>query len=83
MARKRTELLEKELKQRHADGAISELEAKEVLRGARKELRVELQAKVDRIYERQENYRKQLAVKKKEEKKRIGEEPELSDELIV
>ena len=80
---KRTELLEKELEQRQAEGALSEQEAKDVLRAARKELRAELQTKVDRIYERQENYRKQLEARKKEEKKRTGEETELSEELAV
>lgn len=80
---KRTELLEKELEQRQAEEVMSEQEAKDVLRAARKELRAELHAKVDRMYERQENYSKRLAAKKKKEKKRTGEGTELSDELAV
>ncbi|KAI5370177.1 Putative ribosomal protein L28/L24 [Septoria linicola] len=80
---KRSAVMESQLQLRQANAEISEQEAKEILRDMRRELRVELQAKVDKVYNRQENYRNEIALRKKEEKKRQrkGGETEQSYEL--
>lgn len=81
---KRTAMLETELLQHQAKEKISPKEAKDVLRAARKELRAELQAKVDRLYQRQENQKKlKLLARKKEKKERAREETESSETLAT
>ncbi|GIZ40809.1 hypothetical protein CKM354_000413300 [Cercospora kikuchii] len=81
---RRVEILEADMKERRKKVKLSEQEAKDVLRAARRELRAELEVKVDKVYNREKNFQKKIRDLKQEEKKRKqSEEAELPDELSI
>ncbi|KAM3418864.1 hypothetical protein BST61_g4827 [Cercospora zeina] len=81
---KRTAILDAHLKERTKNSPMSEREVKDVLQAGRRGLRAELEAKVDKVYNREKNYKKKMLDLKREEKKRKeSEEVESSDELTI